>query len=363
MSDESTKLSLKTTTTDLAFPELTKVQLNESINQLVQVMPEHKQMLEVIQSGLPEIQRASSLFMKTQSQFMDNMMTVSHMTPLRNLRQILAQMTSTRAALREAHHKLKKQDLELEGKEIEIRQLERRLERKVIKSGGIKIGKITILGKDEGNDEELAFQREKDELKIRQLRAEAEEIVSGSEVTKGYISGAIRTLANYTAQYEEIRKAHGIEEFNEADFEAEEEKYHIMKAFEQALCAARTRHDKTIDEGNMIYLTQIGINGAHAQLRINEYLNGEQKLLQGRPANPELGIPAVEPRAPSHVDYVMFLERLYAEFKGSAERFAEMKGMTTKSNVALIQQGDTRLLLAQKDGSNLSDIDVPVTND
>lgn len=361
---------------DLAFPELTANQLSQSLNQLVEIMPEHAPMLEVIKESLPEIHRASSLHYKTQTQFMDNMLTVAHMTPLRNLRQILAQITRTRDAIKEVHHKFKLEEVELVEKENEIEYLEKKLaSRKANKSRGKSGLKKWLFGNVEvlpagGSDDEDAIDAEYElkqmEAKVEKLSREIVKIKSQAETTRGYISGAVRQLTNYTEQYNNIKLAHKIGEYTEADVEKEEEEYHIMKAFEQALCAARTRHDHSIDEGNMIYLTQIGINGAHAQFEIGEYLKMEQALLRGDPGHPgqpaikgniltgEPDQPAIAPRpprppvAPTHAMYIKFLKDMAAHFKGSAEEFAKAKGMTVMSNVALIQQGDTRLLLPKK---------------
>lgn len=273
--------------------EFSAMKENKSINQLIEVMPEHKQMLQVIKDSLPEVQRSTSLFGKTQSQFMDNMLTVSAMTPLRNLHQILAQMVKTRDAIKEANFKLKKKEIEAKIKRVEE-------------------------------------SKETDELKKELLANEAAELEAGAESSKIYLSGAIRALANYTAQYNSIMEINKLQNFSEEDFEKEEERYHIMKAFEQALGAARSRGG-TIDEGNHIYFSQVGINGAHAQFRITEYLNGETKLLQ-------------EGKAPTHGAYIDFLERMATEFAGSADKFAERKGMKTRTEMAMIQDGDTRLI-------------------
>lgn len=296
---------------DIAFPEITLPELTQSIKQIAETLPEHKEMLKVIEAGLPEVQRASSLFYKTQSQFMDNMMTVSANTPIRNLRQILAEMTRTRDAIKEASFNLKK-------KEIEMRMKKRDLE------------------------------KEKDELKAEMLMVEIMEIQSQANTTKDYMSGAIRRLANYTEQYNSIMEKYRLEGFNEADFEQEEERYHIMKAFEQALCAARSRGG-IVDEGNMIYFTQIGINGAGAQREISEYLRAENLLLQGldldgKPLVDANGNP-VGPAEPTYKMYLMFLERMADKYQGSADNYAQVKGMTTVSATALIKEGDRRLFL------------------
>lgn len=286
-----------------AFPEITELQLNDGFQELVAIMPEHSNMLEVIKESLPEIHRSTSLFYKTQSQFMDNMMTVSANTPIRNLRQILAEMNKTREAIKEAHFKLKK-------KEIELRMKQREIEQELKK-------------------------KKPDDLKVEMLEVEIMEIVANADSTRGYLSGAIRKLANYTEQYNSIMEKHKLKGFNEEAFEEEEEKYHIMKAFEQGLCAARSRQGM-IDEGNMIYFTQIGINGAHAQHRVTEFLQAEQELLR-------------KGMAPTHKAYLDFLEAMAKEFKGCSRDFAKAKGMSTMTQTALIQKGDSRFLLESKE--------------
>lgn len=272
--------------------EFSAMKENKSVNELIAIMPEHNKMLQVIKDSLPEIQRSTSLFGKTQSQFMDNMMTVSGNTPIRNLRQILAQMVQTREAIKEANFKLKKKEIEAEIKHEEA-------------------------------------ELEVNPKKKRLLTTEAEELESGAESTKIYLSGAVRQLANYTSQYNSIMENHNLQNFNEEDFEKEEEKYHIMRAFEQALCAARA-HGGLVDEGNHIYFSQIGINGAHAQFRITEFLKAEKDLLDAG-------------KAPTHKAYIDFLERMAGEFAGSAEKYAERKGMKTRTDMAMIQEGDTRM--------------------
>ena len=68
------------------------------VDALTKYLPEHNDMLQLIEENLPEIKRATSLFNKRQSQFMDNMMTASKLTPLRNLRQILAEIEKAKNA-------------------------------------------------------------------------------------------------------------------------------------------------------------------------------------------------------------------------------------------------------------------------
>lgn len=288
------------------FSEIATLKTDGTFQQLVEIMPEHKQMLEVISEGLPEIRRATSFYFKTQSQFMDNMLTVTAYTPVRNMRQILAEMNKTREAIKEAHFKIRKKEIEAEMKKREL-------------------------------------SKETDDLKKEMLAVEIMEIVANAESTRGYLSGAIRKLTNYTEQYNSIMATFKLHDYTEEDFEKEEERYHIMKAFEQAMCAARSRGG-LVDEGNMIYLTQIGINGAGAQREISEYLQLEQALLNDK--DPKTNQPA--PKEPTHKMFVMFLHRMAEKYAGCATKFAEAKGMTTMTNTALLKQGD-RTLLEKKD--------------
>lgn len=254
------------------------------LDNLEQYLP----MMDVIKENLPMIKEGSDNFMKTQSAFMDNMLTVSHPTPIRNLRQILAEVNKTMQALRESHFSLKR-------KEIEIKKYEKKL--------------LT----------------EEDELERELIQVEIDDRLSGIEVTKGYISGAIRKITNYIIQYKSILDSIGVSSFDEIDFEAEEEKYHIMKAFDQALTAARTRGG-TIDEGNHIYLNQIGINGASAQKDLLAYLHKESQCFS-------------RGEEPSHEMILTFLNEMSEKYKGCSSKYAVSKGMTGEiSEVASVKK-------------------------
>ena len=63
----------------------------------------------------------------------------------------------------------------------------------------------------------------------------------------------------------------GKETITEEDYEREEARYHIMTCMKQALNAARARQG-IIDEGNLIYLFDLGINAAQAQAEVFAYL-------------------------------------------------------------------------------------------
>jgi len=257
--------------------------------------PQYSAMQDIIATGLPEVTRATNLFQKSQSQFMDNMLTVSHITPIRNLRQILAEMKKTRMALGEAYYNVEKKKLDIEEKKIALTG-----------SSGI-------------------VQRRLD-IEIAELEWQISCIMEN-------VGGAVRKLANYTLQYQAIIKEHGLENFDEEAFESEEEKYHITKAFEQGLNAARA-HGGFIDEGNQIYLEQIGVNGTVAQIEVSNYLNLESYMLSpvdGHGNKKDI----VEP---SHEMQIEFLLRMAEKFEGCSQRYAKWKGMPdTKQVDALLR--------------------------
>jgi len=262
------------------------ITIKDTIKDLELVSAEHKEMLEMINKNLPKIEKSSKNFGKSQSQFMDSMLTVSHPTPLRNVRQILAEIEKSMLALKEAYFKNKLE-------EVEIKKLQRDIE------------------------------KEKDELELEKKEIELMQKQLQLEDNKKYISGAIRKVTNYTEQYNSILKSIGKEEFTEKDFEEEEEKYHIMKAFDQGLNAARS-HNGVIDEGNHIYFSQIGVNGTSAQREMRKYLESEGKLI-------------AEGKEPTMEMQLKFLNDMADKFKGSAITLIEHKGMKLRSDVALLK--------------------------
>jgi hypothetical protein len=258
---------------------------NEMDKLMLNLDKQHKSMLTEVQKNLPQVEKLSSNFGKTQSQFMDNMLTTSHPTPIRNVRQMLAEINKSLDALKEAYYKNEKE-------KVYIKKLQRDLK------------------------------SEKDELEKELIEIKIEEKLTKLETGKKYIAGAIRKIHNYQTQYNSILKTLGVKSFDEIDFEKEEEEYHIKKAFEQGLNAARSNGGR-IDEGNQIYLTQLGINGTLAQKNVVGYLMWEEnELKEGREITAE--------------DQWRFLDDMYHKFKGSAKKYAAKKGMSLTTETALL---------------------------
>lgn len=241
------------------------------------VKKEYKQMLTNINSSLPAIKQSSSNFYKSHSQFMGVMLDVTAITPIRSVKHTLAELDKTRMALEEAQLKMMKKDIELRQKE-----------------------------------KKMADGDYKDEFERELLDTEILEIKVNMNNIQNSVSGAIRKMNFFTNQYKSILKKLGKDDITEEEYEKEESRYHVMTCMKQALNAARARGG-VIDEGNLIYLFDMGINSAQAQAEIYAYLEMENKLMK-------------EGKAPTHEMTMVWLEACADKFSGDAEKFAERRG-------------------------------------
>ncbi len=241
------------------------------------VKKEYKQMLTNINTSLPAIKKSSSNFYKSHSQFMGVMLDVTAITPIRSVKHTLAELDKTRMALEEAQLKMMKKD-------IELRQKEKKMA-----------------------DGDYA-----DDLERELLDTEILEVKVNMNNIQNSVSGAIRKMNFFTNQYKSILKKLGKDDITEEEYEKEESRYHVMTCLKQALNAARARGG-VIDEGNLIYLFDMGINSAQAQAEIYAYLEMENKLMK-------------EGKAPTHEMTMQWLEACADKFSGEAEKFAERRG-------------------------------------
>ena len=249
----------------------------QKISNSPMVKKEYKVMLENINKTLPAIKQSSSNFYKSHSQFMGVMLDVTAITPIRSVKHTLAELDKTRMALEEAHLKMMKKEIELKEKEKKLADGEYKNE----------------------------FERDRLELEILEIKVNMSNIQNS-------ISGAIRKMNFFTNQYKSILKKLGKEDITEEEYEKEESNYHVMTCMKQALNAARARGG-VIDEGNLIYLFDMGINSAQAQAEIYSYLEMENKLMR-------------EGKAPTHEMTMQWLEACAAKFSKDAEAFAERRG-------------------------------------
>ena len=244
------------------------------------VPPEYKVMLQDIQKTLPAIARDMGNFYKSHSQFMYTMLDVTQLTPIRSIKHSLAEINKTQGALEEVYIRLRKNKLELKKKQNQLENI-----------------------KD-------IFEQELLEIEILEIQLQ----IKNAEDS---VKGAIRKYSYFTEQYKSLLASIGKTEeegITEEEYELEEEKYHIMTVMKQALTAARSRQG-FIDEGNNIYLQDMGINGATAQAMIFQYLKKEKDIFDAG-------------KEPSHELTMNFLESCYEKFKGCSLQYSEKRGFT-----------------------------------
>ena len=259
------------------------------------VKEEYKGMLKNISTNLPAIKKSSSNFYKSHSQFMGVMLDVTAITPIRSIKHTLAELDKTRMALEEAHLKMMKKDIELRAKEKKL---------------------------DDGDF--------KDDFEKETLGVEVLEIKVNMNNIQNSITGAVRKMSFFTTQYNSILKKLGKDDITEEEYEKEESRYHVMTCLKQALNAARARGG-VIDEGNLIYLFDMGINSAQAQAEVYAYLEMENKLM-------------AEGKAPTHEMTMKWLEACADKFSSDAEKFAERRGFKLYDEDSL----NTKLLTGEK---------------
>ena len=263
------------------FGELALIEVSKELTTL----PEYKNMVDHINSKLPDIKRDSQNFYKSASQFKGVTLDVTDLTLLGSIKHILAVLDQTRRALEEGHFEVKKKQILLNKKTEQYDLME------------------------DGYDKDLLW------VEILELNAQ----LNNSE---NFIKGAIRKMSFFATQYEALMEKLGKSELTEADYERNESRHHIMTALKQALNAARTRGG-VIDEGNHIYLFEMGINGTVAQNEVLGYLQLEQQMIE-------------QGEEPTFELTMKWLEACADKFANCAEDFAKSRGFVPLDHKSLL---------------------------
>ena len=249
--------------------------------------PEYNLMLQNIDSRMPAVVRDTSNFHKSHSQFMSVTLDVTAITPIRSIKHSLAEIDRTRSALQEAYIGMRKKQNELARKQDELANPKEPLDK---------------------------FQFELLEIEILELQGQL-------EGTQNHVNGAIRKMNFFVNQHQQLLEKLGKTEITEEDYEREEARYHIMTCMKQGLNAARSRNG-VIDEGNMIYLFDLGINAAQAQAEVFAYLNMENQLIS-------------QGQAPTHEMTMQWLEACADKWEKDPESFANRRGFSIFDKTSL----------------------------
>lgn len=257
-----------------------------NIGQSLDTNPEYQEMIQKIESVMPDVHKNSSNFYKTDSQMKEVTLNISDITPFTRLKHILARIERTKEALRENYFNSKK-------KQIEIAQK-----------------KAAIL--------------EADDLQKQLLEIEIEEIESTMSVTANYIKGAIRQMNFLVTQYETTMESMGKKFISEEEYEESEAKNHIAIALKQALCAARARNG-VIDEGNHIYLFELGINGTALQTEMYKYFSMENEMIS-------LG------EEPTHEMQMAWIEKMMTKFENNPIKVIKARNLQMLDKTSLVRE-------------------------
>jgi len=254
---------------------------------------EYKGMLTHIEETLPATQAACDNFYKSHSQMMTVTLDITDLTPIRSIKHTLAAIERTKSALAEAQINRRKNEIKIKKKQKEIDAAE-------------------------------------DDLDREELEIEMIELMNNNMNIENSMKGAIRKMSFLMTQYRSVLDHIGKDYITEEDYEREEKRYHVMTALKQALNSARPRGG-VIDEGNSIYLFDIGVNVSHAQAEVFNYLKIENELI----ANGQ---------APSHEMTIEWLEKCADKFQDCAERFAESRGFKVLDEKSLAHPEQPPLL-------------------
>lgn len=249
--------------------------------------PEYNMMLQNIQERMPAVTKDTSNFHKSHSQFMQVTLDVTAITPIRSIKHTLAEIDRTRSALQEAYIGMRKKQIELAKKQDELANPKEPLDQ---------------------------FAKELLEVEILELQGQL-------EGTQNHVNGALRKMNFMVNQHKQLLEKVGKNEITEEDYEKEEARYHIMTCMKQALNAARSRNGM-IDEGNLIYLFDLGINAAQAQAEVFAYLNAENQLIS-------------EGKAPTHEMTMRWLEACADKWEKDPETFAARRGFSIFDKTSL----------------------------
>ena len=236
---------------------------------------EYKGMLTHIEETLPATQAACDNFYKSHSQMMTVTLDITDLTPIRSIKHTLAAIERTKSALAEAQINRRKNEIKIKKKQREIDNCE-------------------------------------DDLDGEEFEIELIELMSNNMNIENSMKGAIRKMSFLMTQYRAVLDHIGKDFITEEDYEREEKRYHVMTALKQAINSARPRGG-IIDEGNSIYLFDIGINVAHAQAEVFNYLKIENEMIASG-------------QAPSHEMTIEWLEKCADKFEDCSIRFAESRG-------------------------------------
>lgn len=196
---------------------------------------------ERVDKALANVGELESIWNHSHTQWAWKHINFSWHSPMKNMRQISAEISSKKGALNAAKWKQVKN-------ELKIRKIQDQLER----------------GNEDGS---LDYWKEV-ELNIR-LAELQEGMVEGAS----YIEGAMKDVLAMNEMYEQLKER--VNSFSEYDVELEESKSHLKRSLVQ--CIRDVRQGGSITKGEQEYMEQIGVNPMKIQKAIRVYVASEEE--------------------------------------------------------------------------------------
>ncbi len=238
-----------------------------------------KRTLALITDRMPEINRATRSFGKSNTQTTSKLMTLSMLSdcPWRAIKQCCAQIEKKRGALKETKFKQARQGVKLRmmvrvkqlilDGELNVLTAKRLLEKdefELKNAEGVKIEDVSM--SVETSDRIIR------DLFLEDLDIQIQKIIVDIADSELYKEGALKEIGIFQDAYDEIRESHDIrKDWDEFDMEKGEIPGHIRTAFRQA------RRDilmtGKLNIGNQEYLEQYSVDPMLANILIIDHLN------------------------------------------------------------------------------------------
>jgi len=189
--------------------------------------------------ALQNVGELQNIWNHSHTQWIWKHLNLSYHAPMKNMRQIAAEIAGKKGALNEAKWR------QVEA-EIKIRKIEEELEK----------------GQHEGG---LDYWREV-ELKVKLAK-----LKEGMADGMSYIEGAMKDVLVLNELYEQLKVK--VSDFSETEVEKEETKSHLKRSLVQ--CIRDVRQFGSITKGEQEYVEQIGINPMKLQRILKAYVDSE----------------------------------------------------------------------------------------
>lgn len=189
----------------------------------------------MVDHALENTKELEQIWNHSHTQWIWKHLNLSYHSPLKNMRQISAEISRKKTALNEAKWRYVKN-------EIKIRKIEEELE-----------------------------QGEVDYWREVELKVKLAELKEGLVESNTYIQGAMKDVLALNDLYEQLKTQIG--DFSEEDVEREETVSHLKRSIVQ--CIRDVRQTGHITKGEQEYVERIGVNPSKLQMIIRKYVESE----------------------------------------------------------------------------------------